>query len=127
MVRDEVMGKLKKKNVWNYILIVIVILGIPVGYLSYLQDKKMDKMEEELDKKKMEQKDPHSQEEFPIVSLLQTLNVDSKAYRQSSIAGAVSWSCSLLDLDIGLIRLNLRDAPTQEITAVANPIYLGRS
>ena len=62
MVRDEVVGKLKKKNVWNYILIVIVILGIIVGYLSYLQDKKMDKMEEELDKKKMEQKDPHSQE-----------------------------------------------------------------
>ena len=56
------MGKLKKKNVWNYILIVIVILGIIIGYLSYLQDKKMDKMEEELDRKKMEQTDPHSQE-----------------------------------------------------------------
>ena len=56
------MGKLKKKNVWNYILIVVVILGIIVGYLSYLQDKKMDKMEEELDRKKMEQLDPHSQE-----------------------------------------------------------------
>ena len=48
--------KEKKKNVWNYILIVVVILGIIVGYLSYLQDKKMDKMEEELDRTKMEQK-----------------------------------------------------------------------
>ena len=47
--------KEKKKNVWNYTLIVVVILGIIVGYLSYLQDKKMDKMEEELDRKKMEQ------------------------------------------------------------------------
>jgi len=61
-VRGEVMGKLKKKNVWNYILIVVVILGIIVGYLSYLQDKKMDKMEEELEQKKMEQIDPHSQD-----------------------------------------------------------------
>ena len=43
--------KEKNKNVWNYILIVVVILGIIVGYLSYLQDKKMDKMEEELDSK----------------------------------------------------------------------------
>jgi heme/copper-type cytochrome/quinol oxidase subunit 4 len=50
--------KEKKKNVWNYILIVFVILGIIVGYLSYLQDKKMDKMLEELDRKKMEQIDP---------------------------------------------------------------------
>ena len=50
--------KEKKKNVWNYILIVVVILGIIVGYLSYLQDKKMDKMLEELDRKKMEQIDP---------------------------------------------------------------------
>ena len=41
----------KNKNVWNYTLIVVVILGIIVGYLSYLQDKKMDKMEEELDSK----------------------------------------------------------------------------
>ena len=47
--------KEKKKNVWNYILIVFVILGIIIGYLSYLQDKKMDKMEEELDRTKMEQ------------------------------------------------------------------------
>ena len=54
--------KKEKKNVWYYILIVVVILGIIVGYLSYLQDKKMDKMEEELDRKKMEQLDPHSQE-----------------------------------------------------------------
>ena len=60
-VRSKVMGKLKKKNVWNYILIIVVILGIIVGYLSYLQVKKMDKMEEELDRKKMEQLDPHSQ------------------------------------------------------------------
>ena len=51
-------SKRKKKNVWNYTLIVVVILGIIVGYLSYLQDKKMDKMEEELDRKKMEQIDP---------------------------------------------------------------------
>jgi len=51
-----------KKNVWNYILIVIVILGIIVCYFSYLQDKKMDKMEEELNRKEMEQIDPHSQE-----------------------------------------------------------------
>ena len=29
----------------------VVILGIIVGYLSYLQDKKMDKMEQELDRK----------------------------------------------------------------------------
>ena len=43
--------KEKNKNVWNYILIVVVILGIIVGYLSYLQDKKMDKMEEEFDSK----------------------------------------------------------------------------
>ena len=43
--------KEKNKNVWNYILIVVVILGIIVGYLAYLQDKKMDKMEEELDSK----------------------------------------------------------------------------
>ena len=52
------MGEPKKKNVWNKILIVVVILGIIVGYLSYLQDKKMDKMLEELDRKKMEQIDP---------------------------------------------------------------------
>ena len=51
--------KEKKKNVWNYILIVVVILGIIVGYLSYLQDKRMDKrLEEALDRKKMEQIDP---------------------------------------------------------------------
>ena len=49
------MGEPKKKNVWNKILIVVVILGIIVGYLSYLQDKKMDKMLEEIDRKKMEQ------------------------------------------------------------------------
>ena len=52
------MGEPKKKNVWNKILIVVVILGIIVGYLSYLQDKKMDKMLEEIDRKKMEQLDP---------------------------------------------------------------------
>ena len=52
------MGEPKKKNVWNKVLIVIVILGIIVGYLSYLQDKKMDKMLEEIDRKKMEQIDP---------------------------------------------------------------------
>ena len=43
--------KEKNKNVWNFMLIIVVILGIIVGYLSYLQDKKMDKMEEELDSK----------------------------------------------------------------------------
>lgn len=52
------MGEPKKKNVWNKILIVVVILGIIVGYLSYLQDKKMNKMLEEPDRKKMEQIDP---------------------------------------------------------------------
>ena len=52
------MGEPKKKKVWNKILIVVVILGIIVGYLSYLQDKKMDKMLEEIDRKKMEQIDP---------------------------------------------------------------------
>ena len=52
------MGEPKKKNVWNKILIVVVILGIIVGYLSYLQDKRMDKMEQELDRKKMEQIEP---------------------------------------------------------------------
>ena len=52
------MGEPKKKNVWNKILIVVVILGIIVGYSSYLQDKKMNKMLEELDRKKMEQIDP---------------------------------------------------------------------
>ena len=52
------MGEPKKKNVWSKILIVVVILGIIVGYLSYLQDKKMNKMLEELDRKKMEQIDP---------------------------------------------------------------------
>ena len=49
--------KKEKKTVWNYILIVVVILGIIVGYLSYLQDKQMDKREEELDRKKVEQID----------------------------------------------------------------------
>ena len=49
----------EKKNVWNKILTVVVILGIIVGYLSYLQDKRMDKrLEEALDRKKMEQIDP---------------------------------------------------------------------
>lgn len=50
--------KEEKKKFWNYILIVVVILGIIVGYLSYLQDKRMDKMLEELDRKKTEQTDP---------------------------------------------------------------------
>ena len=50
--------KEEKKKFWNKVLIVVVILGIIVGYLSYLQDKKMDEMEEELDRKKMEQIDP---------------------------------------------------------------------
>ena len=50
--------KEEKKNVWNKILIVVVILGIIDGYLSYLQDKNMDKMLEEIDRKKMEQIDP---------------------------------------------------------------------
>ena len=50
--------KEEKKNVWNKILIVVVILGIIVGYLSYLQDKRMDKMLEEIDRKKTEQIDP---------------------------------------------------------------------
>ena len=45
------MGEPKNKKVWNYKLIVSVILGIIVSYLSYLQDKKMDKMEQELDRK----------------------------------------------------------------------------
>ena len=35
------------KIVWNYILIVVLILGIIVSYLSYIQDMKMNKMEEE--------------------------------------------------------------------------------
>ena len=52
------MGEPKKKNVWNKVLIVVVILGIIVSYLSYLQDKKMDKILEELDREKMEQIDP---------------------------------------------------------------------
>ena len=50
--------KEEKKKFWNKILIVVVILGIIVGFLSYLQDKKMNKMLEELDRKKMEQIDP---------------------------------------------------------------------
>ena len=51
--------KEEKKKFWNNILIVVVILGIIVGYLSYLQDKRMDKrLEEALDRKKMEQIDP---------------------------------------------------------------------
>ena len=51
--------KEEEKKFWNNILIVIVILGIIVGYLSYLQDKRMDKrLEEALDRKKMEQIDP---------------------------------------------------------------------
>ena len=53
-------GKEEKKKFWNKTLIVVVILGIIVGYLSYLQDKKMNKMLEELDRKKIEQIDPHS-------------------------------------------------------------------
>ena len=52
-----------KKNVWNYILIVIVILGLIVCYFAYLQDKEMDKMEEELEQKKMEQLDPHKKDD----------------------------------------------------------------
>ena len=52
------MGEPKKKKFWNKVLIVVVILGIIVGYLSYLQDKRMDKMLEELDRKKMEQIEP---------------------------------------------------------------------
>ena len=51
-------GKEEKKKFWNKTLIVVVILGIIVGYLSYLQDKKMNKMLEELDRKKMEQIHP---------------------------------------------------------------------
>ena len=51
--------KEEKKKFWNYALIVVVILGIIVGYLSYLQDKEMNKrLEEALDRKKMEQIDP---------------------------------------------------------------------
>ena len=51
--------KEEKKKFWNYALIVVVILGIIVGYLSYLQDKRMDKrLEEAIDRKKMEQIDP---------------------------------------------------------------------
>ena len=42
--------KEEKKKFWNKVLIVVVILGIIVGYLSYLQDKRMDKLEEELDR-----------------------------------------------------------------------------
>ena len=53
-------GKEEKKKFWNKTLIVVVILGIIVGYLSYLQDKKMNKMLEELDRKKMEQIDPRN-------------------------------------------------------------------
>ena len=52
--------KEEKKKFWNYILIVVVIFGIFVGYLSYLQDKRMNKMLEELDRKKMEQIDPRN-------------------------------------------------------------------
>ena len=52
------MGEPKKKKFWNKVLIVVLILGIIVGYLSYLQDKRMDKMEQELDRKKMEQIEP---------------------------------------------------------------------
>ena len=52
------MGEPKKKKFWSRVLIVVVILGIIVGYLSYLQDKRMDKMEQELDRKKMEQIEP---------------------------------------------------------------------
>ena len=69
-------------------------------------------------------------EELQTVEIIhnnQILDLDCMADRQSSVAGAVSWSCSLPDLDTGWIRLNLRDASTQEITAVANPIYLGRN
>ena len=67
---------------------------------------------------------------FVFLSLLhfsETLNVDCKADRQISVAGPVSWSCSLSDLNIGWIRLNLRDALIQKITTVANPIYLDRN
>ena len=52
------MGEPKKKKFRNKVLIVVVILGIIVGYLSYLQDKRIDKMEQELDRKKMEQIEP---------------------------------------------------------------------
>ena len=52
------MGEPKKKKFWNKVLIVVVILGIIVGYLSYLQDKRMDKIEQELDRKKIEQIEP---------------------------------------------------------------------
>ena len=57
------MSKVKKKNIWNYILILIVILGVRVCQYSNLQDKEMDKMEEELEQKKMEQLDPHKKDD----------------------------------------------------------------
>lgn len=69
-------------------------------------------------------------EELQTVEIIhnsQTLDVDCKAVGQSSDMGALHWSCSLPHLDAGWIRLNLRNASTQEITVVANPIYLGRN
>ena len=66
-------------------------------------------------------------ETVEIIHNSQTTDLDCKADRQSSDAGALQWSCSLPDLDAGWIRLNLRDASTQEITVVTNPIYLGRN
>ena len=69
-------------------------------------------------------------EELQTVEIIhnsQTLDVDCKAVGQSSDVGALHWSCSLPHLDAGWIRLNLRNESTQEITVVANPIYLGRN
>ena len=61
------MGKVKKKKDkrdWRYyILILIVILGVRVCQYYNLQDKEMDKMEEELEQKKMEQLDPHKKDD----------------------------------------------------------------
>ena len=61
------MGKVKKKKDkrdWRYyILILIVILGVRVCQYSTLQDKEMDKMEEKIEQKKMEQIDPHKKDD----------------------------------------------------------------
>ena len=56
--------KEEKRKFQNYTLIVVVTLGIIVGYLSYLQDKKMDKLLEELDER-MDKIEKDDQKEDP--------------------------------------------------------------
>ena len=96
-------GKEEKKKFWNKMLIVVVILGIIVGYLSYLQDEKMNKMLEELDRKKMEQIDPSEIQNLPDDELdklvKKTFRIDQPTLRELDGVGDLlnlSWNYSML-------------------------------